>query len=164
VWRIEQKLGTQQATRNRLSKALAMKPSYLGRVVSRITEISKDCYLKPHRLHSRAEGRRPGPPHIYYDLIGERLATFPETALLLLELMASPKELPGRINYPEFVARMTNISDLTEDTIKTRIQWAMENDYLIMDDAGDYIASLERSAHERPYLERLASHFNKKSA
>lgn len=149
----------QGATRNRLAKTLGIKPGHLGKIVSAITNISDESYIRSHRLHGREEGRKPGPPRVYYELIGEHLVTFPETAFLLLQLLVFPREIPRRINYADFVRRMAAHSNLDESTVVDRIQWAMKNDYLVSDDAGAHIACQERTACERPYLEMLGNHF-----
>lgn len=148
----------QEATRQRLAKNLGIAPSYLAKIVSGITKIANDTYIRARRLHLRSEGRSVGPPRVYYELIGERFVTFPETAYLLLQLLASPRDIPRRINIEEFIERTMGESALSADRIRGRIRWAVRNEYL--DEDGLHIEPRERIVLERPYLELLAGHFN----
>lgn len=149
----------QGATRNRLARTLGIKTGHLGKIISAITQISDESYIRSRRLHGKQEGRKAGPPRVYYELIADHFVTFPETAFLLLQLLEFPKELPGRINYADFVQKITGQTSLDEPWISGRIQWAISNDYLVSDQAGVYIGCQERTALERPYLESLANHF-----
>lgn len=159
VWRIEEEIGMQKATRTRLAHALGIKLSYLAKIVSQIRDISEDAYLSSFRLHTASKQARPnGPPRVYYELKGENLATFPETAFLLLELLEYPKEMSRRVNTGDFVNSMAAKTNLEGPKILARIQWALEHDYLAADDEM-HVACQERTALELPYLKLLASHF-----
>lgn len=161
VWRIEEELGMQKATRTRLAQALGIEPSYLAKIVSRIRRISEEAYLQPYRLHASSKPRRPsGPPRVYYELNGAHFATFPETAFLLLELLDYPKEVSRRVNSADFFRSMTANTTLDDSSISARVEWALQNDYLASDEDGAYIACQERTLLEKPYLELLAGHFD----
>jgi hypothetical protein len=160
VWLIEYQLGMKQATRTRVARVLGVKPSYLGKIISQIWKISEDCYIRSHRLHGGKGTQKPGPPRVYYELIGDRLVTFPETALILLRLMDAHQQIPRRVERNNFVKRLIAETNLDEAVIVNRIDWARKNDYVVYDEDATNLACLERAALERSYLEMVAKHFS----
>jgi AraC-like DNA-binding protein len=147
-----------QATRDRLARALGIKPSYLAKILSGIRRISPDAYFTSYRLHKSArKTSQGGPPRVFYELNGERLATYPETAFLLLQLMQFPREIAKRINLDDFKAHFMSLTDLDNTVISGRLDWAIRNDYVTADENQAYISCGERTVLEQPYLELLAA-------
>ena len=146
-----------------LSKALDMNEEHVRKVVHDIQSIPgtsgvDDEYIISSSYFAPGQERGSGRPPASYHVNREHTATLPETALITLELLKFPQELPERVNYTAFVRHMVNRHGLDRDLVKHRIEKQIEAHYIDGSFRSQgHVAPTFRITCEIGYLELVAS-------
>lgn len=163
MWSLEKKLEPlgESVTRNALATELKIDAGYVSKIIHEIKSISDD-YVVTRSVFPREKWRKRGAPFRSYQLNHARLATRPDTAFVLLKLLAFEREKPYQITRSKFVRQLMGTCGLTEQFIEGRINWAIETSYMYSQDP-QYIYPHERITYEKQFLERLEteSEYNK---
>jgi len=144
-------------TAKTLAKALRMKGKRVQTVIREIQDISDDYIITSHYFPPNRRGK-PGPPWDSYRLNRERLATVPESAFVLLELLKFPREKHELINRAAFVNHLVEECRLEESLVQVEINKAIETSYIDrMYEQQGYIAPGLRIQCENEYLQLVSN-------
>jgi hypothetical protein len=160
IWRLEKELIPQGkgVTKIELATSLGVDESYIPKMVHEIQRISDEYIIK--RSYTPPENKGlPGRPLTSYHLNHDKIVTWPETSLILLELLKYMPERVGRISREEFVNHLKQKLGLDESFTQDRIDWGIECRYVEVSRDGKYIHSGDRTFGEKDYLEFLRNAF-----
>jgi hypothetical protein len=113
-------------------------------------------YLRERKLPS-PEGRA-GRPKISYSLNTQSVATLPETAVALMELLKFPKDSTFRVRRDQFEEHMSKKFGLAPRLLRMCLRRAMKVGYIEVPSPGDIWPS-ELIASELLYLKLLSKEF-----
>ena len=156
IWQLTPKLEQegQAITAKVLAEALRMEVKHVQTVVRSIQRISVDYIITAPYFPPDRRGKR-GHPVDSYHLNRERLATLPEVALVLLELLKFQREKRELVNRSLFVKHLVDRCHLEESLVQAAIDKSIETSYLVGLYQG-YISPGERLICEKEYLELIA--------
>jgi hypothetical protein len=143
-----------------LADSLRSKLPTVQRLIREIEDVSPSCLVNSPLYH---EPHKPGRPRDSYRLNQEQIVTFPETAILLIQLVNFPPEKPYRINRVAFERHMTGLGMdpiWVGDRISANILAGYVREY-----AGfGYIYPSEKFEREKSFIEKLATEYKSATA
>lgn len=142
-----------------LAGKLGIKKGYVQRLISDAQRISAHYVNVRRYVPPERKGKR-GAPLVSYHLNHEKFVTRKDTTFILLTLLEYPLTHPPqemyRINRAEFVEYLKTEHGLDEAIIQGRIDWAIDNLYILANEDRTSIYYGDKVLCERDYLDLLS--------
>jgi hypothetical protein len=149
-------------TSKHLAKLLNIKKGYAQKIIHDAQKISENYIVDRSYTPLERKGKR-GAPLVSYHLNHARFVTRPDTAFILLTLLEYPLTHPPEeiysINRVEFTNYLTAEYGINESVAQDRIDWAIDNSYIIASEDRMGIYYGDKISCEKDYLDLLKEVF-----